>query len=203
MAGVIDREGLPCAVIEEHLFEHRPREPYDAVVVLGVTEHLTDYPATLREFQRVLKPGGRVYLDATGSRRKWTMSTFARAHVWPGGGTRHAGEQLPPGGREKRLRPGRGPQRPPQLRPHHPPVGGEPRSEPDQVVERWGERTYRLFRLYLWGSSSALAKGTLEAYRMVLELPSPVPHRHEMWRPATLGRFRRRAGQLSPSARDH
>ena len=74
-------------MVEEHLFEHRPEEPYDAMVVLGVTEHLTDYPATLREFQRVLKPGGRVYLDATGSRRKWAMSTFARAHVWPGGGT--------------------------------------------------------------------------------------------------------------------
>jgi cyclopropane-fatty-acyl-phospholipid synthase len=62
----------------------------------------------------------------------------------------------------------------------------------DRVVERWGERTYRLFRVYLWGSSSALANGTLEAYRLVMELPSPIPRRDEMWRPGTLGRLARR-----------
>ena len=192
VADMIAREGLPCAVVEEHLFEHRPEEPYDAVVVLGVTEHLTDYPATLREFQRVLKPGGRVYLDATGSRRKWAMSTFARAHVWPGGGT------------------------PMRVSSYLRAVEGsvfdlvEVRSDRhnyalttrrwaenldrnrDRVIERWGERTYRLFRVYLWGSSSALARGTLEAYRVVMELPSPIPPRHEMWRPGTLGRSARR-----------
>lgn len=189
VAGVIDSENLPCTVLEEHLFEHRPRKPYDAVVVLGVTEHLPDYPATLREFQRVLKPGGRVYLDATGSRRKWAMSTFARAHVWPGGGTpmRASSYLRAVEGSVFDLVEVRSDR-------HNYALTTQRWAENldrnrAKVVERWGERTYRLFRLYLWGSSSALAKGTLEAYRMVLELPSPVPHRHEMWRPATLGRF--------------
>ncbi|HYJ79852.1 MAG TPA: class I SAM-dependent methyltransferase, partial [Longimicrobiaceae bacterium] len=36
----IDGDGLPCEVRREHLFEHRPAEPYDAIVNLGVTEHL-------------------------------------------------------------------------------------------------------------------------------------------------------------------
>ncbi|MEA2826752.1 MAG: cyclopropane-fatty-acyl-phospholipid synthase [Actinomycetota bacterium] len=192
VAGIIEREGLPCAVVEEHLFEHRPEEPYDAIVVLGVTEHLTDYPATLVEFQRVLKPGGRVYLDATGSRRKWAMSTFARAHVWPGGGTPmrvstylRAVERSPFDLVE--VRSDR----------HNYALTTRRWAENlernrDRVVERWGERTYRLFRVYLWGSSLALARGTLEAYRVVMELPSPIPPRHEMWRPGTLGRLTRR-----------
>ena len=192
VAGTIEREGLPCAVVEVHLFEHRPRELYDAIVVLGVTEHLTDYPATLREFQRVLKPGGRVYLDATGSRRKWAMSTFARAHVWPGGGTpMRVSSYL------------RAVERSPfdlvEVRSDRHNYALTTRrwaenleSNRDVVVERWGERTYRLFRVYLWGSSSALARGTLEAYRVVMELPSPIPQRNEMLRLGTVGRSARR-----------
>jgi len=194
VAGIIEGEGLPCAVVEEHLFEHRPEEQYDAIVVLGVTEHLTDYPATLREFRRVLKPGGRVYLDATGSRRKWSMSTFARAHVWPGGGTpMRVSSYLRAVERSAfdlvEVRSDR----------HNYALTTRRWAENlernrDRVVERWGERTYRLFRVYLWGSSSALARGTLEAYRLVMELPSPIPARHEMWRPGTLTRLTRGLG---------
>ena len=192
VAGLIEREALPCSVREEHLFNHRPAERYDAVVVLGVTEHLTDYPATLREFQRVLRPGGRVYLDASASRRRYTMSSFARAHVWPGGGAfLHASSYLRAVERSVfdlvEVRSDR----------HHYALTTRRWAENlernrSTVVEGWGERTYRLFRLYLWGSASALAKGTLEAYRMVLELPDPVPNRREMWRPVTLGRLTRR-----------
>lgn len=192
VAGIIEREGLPCTVREEHLFKHRPRAAYDAIVVLGVTEHLTDYPATLRQFQRLLVPGGRVYLDASGSRHRYSMSTFARAHVWPGGGAfLHASSYLRAVERSAfdvvEVRGDR----------HHYALTTRRWAENlernrDKVVDRWGERTYRLFRLYLWGSASALAKGTLEAYRMVLELPHPLPRRREMWRPARSGRFARR-----------
>ena len=194
VADIIDGEDLPCTVREEHLFRHRPTEKYDAVVVLGVTEHLTDYPATLREFQRVLTPGGRVYLDACGSRRRYTMSTFARAHVWLGGGAfMHLSSYL------------RAVERsafdPVEMRNDRHNYALTTRRWAENldrnrstVIDRWGERTYRLFRLYLWGSASALAKGTLEAYRMVLELPDPVPNRREMWRPAVAGRGNRRSG---------
>ncbi|MEA2842491.1 MAG: cyclopropane-fatty-acyl-phospholipid synthase [Actinomycetota bacterium] len=182
VAGIIERENLPCSVIEEHLFEHQGRGLYDAIVVLGVTEHLPHYTATLREFQRLLKPGGRVYLDSAASRRKHTMSSFARTLVWPGKGTfLHVSSYL-------------------RAVEHSAFDVIEVRSDRHNyalttrrwaenldknratVVERWGERTYRLFRLYLWGSSLALARGTIEAYRIVLELPSPVPRRREMWR---------------------
>ncbi len=41
---------------------YRSSDPYDAIVILGVLERLPDYPAVLRQVQRLLKPGGRVYL---------------------------------------------------------------------------------------------------------------------------------------------
>ena len=181
----------------DHLFEHEGQGQYDAIVVLGVTEHLPDYPATLREFQRLLKPGGRVYLDSAAARHKHSMSSFARTHVWPGGGTfLHVSSYL-------------------RAVEHSAFDVLEVRNDRHNyalttrrwaenldknratVIERWGERTYRLFRLfrlYLWGSSLALARGTIEAYRVVLELPSPLPRRREIvrWTPATFGRFARR-----------
>ena len=196
VAGIIERENLPCSVVEEHLFEHRGRGQYDAIVVLGVTEHLPDYPATLREFQRVLKPGGRVYLDSAAARRKHTMSSFARTQVWPGGGTfLHISSYLRAVERSSfdvvEVRSDR----------HNYALTTRRWAENleknrETVVERWGERTYRLFRLYLWGSSLALARGTIEAYRVVLELPSPVPRRREMWRFTTVRGLRsRRLGE--------
>ena len=175
------------------LFDHQGRGQYDAIVVLGVTEHLPDYPGTLREFQRLLRPGGRVYLDSAASRRKHTMSSFARTLVWPGGGTflhvssyvravEHSAFNV------LEVRSDR----------HNYALTTRRWAENLEknratVVERWGERTYRLFQLYLWGSSVALSRGTIEAYRMVLELPDPLPRRREMWRLKTI-RSRRLQG---------
>ncbi len=62
---------LPCRVLNQDFLEHAPPEPYDAIVFLGVMEHLPDFPAVLRQFQRLLKPGGRVYLDASAFREKY------------------------------------------------------------------------------------------------------------------------------------
>jgi len=41
----------------------------------------------------------------------------------------------------------------------------------EQIVSRWGEATYRRFRLYLWGSVAAFGSQRLQAYRWLLELP--------------------------------
>jgi cyclopropane-fatty-acyl-phospholipid synthase len=54
---LVDREGLPSRVVREHLMEHTPDEPYDAIVNLGVTEHLPTIRGTLKKYQSLLKPG--------------------------------------------------------------------------------------------------------------------------------------------------
>src|SRR5690349_17094803 len=48
---LIAREKLPCTVRYEHLYDHKPTEKYDAIVVLGVTEHLPDYDRSLRVYR--------------------------------------------------------------------------------------------------------------------------------------------------------
>src|SRR5215469_3639014 len=84
---LIAREHLPCEVIREHFLEYSCSEPYDAIVNLGVTEHLPDYAATLAQYEKLLRPGGRVFLDACASRTKYPFSSFVLSHVWPGNAT--------------------------------------------------------------------------------------------------------------------
>ena len=41
-----------------------------------------------------------------------------------------------------------------------------------EIVERWGEQLYRIFHLYLWGSAHAFFNLSMDAYRVVLEMPA-------------------------------
>ena len=45
---LIRRLQLPCKVIYGDFYEHTTAEPYDAIVILGVMEHLPDYPAVVQ-----------------------------------------------------------------------------------------------------------------------------------------------------------
>jgi cyclopropane-fatty-acyl-phospholipid synthase len=84
---IIDEQGLPCEIRREHFFAHRPDEPYDAIVNLGVTEHLPDYARSLATYRSLLKPGGRVYLDASAARRKNRVTTFFENQIFRGNGS--------------------------------------------------------------------------------------------------------------------
>ena len=124
---LIARERLPCRVLLEHFLEHTTDEPYDAIVNLGVTEHLPDYAATLAQYRRLLRPGGRVFLDACASRRKYPFSAFVRSHIWPGNTTpMHLASYLS-GGRQEPIRGAVPQKRPSQLPAHNPALGREPR----------------------------------------------------------------------------
>lgn len=85
--GVIDRKGLDCEVRRCHLLEFEDPQGFDGIVNLGVTEHLPDYARTLQVYDRLLAPGGRVFLDACSSRTKFPFSSFVKRHVWPGNAT--------------------------------------------------------------------------------------------------------------------
>ena len=60
------------------------RVRYDAIVNMGVTEHLPNYKATLRQYAELVKPGGHVYLDALAMRTKHRVSTFMSRYIYPG-----------------------------------------------------------------------------------------------------------------------
>lgn len=168
---LIDRQGLPCRVLRRHFLEYREAEPYDAIVNLGVTEHLPDYAASLEQYRRLLKPGGRLYLDACASRVKFPFSSFTYRFVFPGNATplclhdylaevaKTPFEVLEVhNDRESyRLTCQRWAE---NLERHR-----------AEIARRWGEPLFRRFQLYLWGCVDAMERDAIGAYRVVLRLP--------------------------------
>jgi ubiquinone/menaquinone biosynthesis C-methylase UbiE len=58
--------GYVCAAVED---SRLPDNSFDAVVCYSVFPHLQDKPKALREINRLLKPGGRLFICHTSSRR--------------------------------------------------------------------------------------------------------------------------------------
>lgn len=176
MLDLIRRRGLTgCEVVKEHFLEYRPPRrtpPFDAIVNLGVTEHLPDYRRTLAQYHRLLKPGRRVYLDAY-SGRKHGMPSFISKWVFQG--------NTSPLCLEKYL-----------AEVAHTPFevvvikndrhnyflsckkwAENLEAKRDEVIARWGKHLYRRFVLYLWSAANSFENGTLSAHHMILQLPSP------------------------------
>lgn len=168
---LIDRLRLPAQVLNQDFLKYDSPESFDAIAILGVMEHLPDYPAVLQRVQRLLKPGGRVYLDASAFWEKYVKPTFVSRYIFPGDHSyfclhdflaaaaktpldvlavyndRHS-YYLTCKAWAENLEAAR-----------------------DEIVRRWGEALYRRFRLYLWGSAFAFLNRGMEAYRVVLERP--------------------------------
>ena len=168
---IIARENLPCEVKYQHLHEHKPTELYDAIVILGVTEHLPDYDASLAIYKSLLKPGGKVYLDACAKRRKYDISSFLRKHIYPGNGSPMCLHDYLRAVAES---------------PFQVEVVHDDRhsyaltarawaerfdAAKDEIVRRWGQSHFRKFRVYLWGTYNSLRRDDVQAYRVVLQLP--------------------------------
>jgi cyclopropane-fatty-acyl-phospholipid synthase len=172
MHDLIQRRGLThCNVIKEHFLELQA-EPFDAIVNLGVTEHLPDYRRTLAQYERLLKPGRRVYLDAYSGRRHG-MPSFISKWVFQGNTS------------------------PLCLETYLTEVARTPfevvvikndrhnyflsckkwaenlEAKRDEVIARWGRHLYRRFVLYLWSAANSFETGTLSAHHMILQLPAP------------------------------
>lgn len=165
---IIDTQSLPCEIRREHLFDHRPEAPYDAIVNLGVTEHLPDYPRTLAKYLELLKPGGRVYLDASAARKKNWVSTFVEKQLFPGNGS-----PLALASYVKAV--GRSPLELELVINDRENYGLTARhwaenldAARDTIQARFGSRQYRLFRLYLWGCVDGFSRDYIQAYRWVL-----------------------------------
>ncbi|MEV4348581.1 class I SAM-dependent methyltransferase [Actinoplanes sp. NPDC049596] len=167
---LFEREQLPVTVVRQHILRYENDRPFDAIVNMGVTEHLPDYRATLQTYARLLRPEGKVYLDALAMRRKHTASTFFKQYVYPGRSAplllhsylRHVAHSpfellnveddrhnyfLTCRAWAQRL---------------------DARRE--EIVARWGDELYRRFRIFLWGSASGFDTRLVQAYRWTLRL---------------------------------
>lgn len=170
MQNLIREGGLNCRAVKAHFLEYECDEPYDAIVNLGVTEHLPDYRRTLAQYQRMLKPGRRVYLDAYSGARHG-MPTFVTKWVFQGNTSplcleKYMAELARTRFELMLVKNDR----------HNYYLTCKKWAENleavrEVVVGRWGEKLYRRFRLYLWASANSFFRGTLGAHRMILELP--------------------------------
>jgi cyclopropane-fatty-acyl-phospholipid synthase len=168
---LIDRLQLPAQVIKQDFLQHEVAEPYDAIVILGVMEHLPDYPDVLRRILRLLKPGGRVYLDASAFRQKYDKPTFISRYIFPGDHSFFCLHEFLDAVSKTPLE---------VLAVHNDrhnyyltckAWAERLEAARDDIVRRWGEQLYRRFRLYLWGSTFAFLNRDMEAYRVILERP--------------------------------
>jgi len=168
---LIAREHLPCQVLNQDFREHHPASRYDAIVILGVMEHLPNYPSVLRHLLSLLKPGGRVYLDASAFREKYSKPTFVSRYIFPGDHSYFCLHAFLTEVAKTPLE---------VLEVHNDrhnyyltckAWAENLDAARDEIVSRWGEMLYRRFRLYLWGSAQAFQSRGMDAYRVVLELP--------------------------------
>jgi cyclopropane-fatty-acyl-phospholipid synthase len=168
---LIQRLQLPCKVIYGDFYEHTSPEPYDAIAILGVMEHLPDYAAVVKQFQHLLKPGGKIYLDASSFREKYSKPTFISRYVYPGNHRYFCLHEFLAQVAKTNL----------EIRT----IYNDRHSyyltcrewarnldaEREEIIRRWGEKVYRIFRLYLWGASHSFFNRGMDAFRVVLERP--------------------------------
>lgn len=171
LTDLIQRLQLPCQVLNQDFLDYTSAQPYDAIVILGVMEHLPDYPAVLRQMYRLLKPGGRIYLDASAFRKKYSKPTFVSRYIFPGDHSYFCLHSFLTAAAKTPLE---------LLSVHNDrhnyyltckAWAENLESARDAVISRWGEMLYRRFRLYLWGSAYAFLSRDMDAYRVVLERP--------------------------------
>ena len=158
-------------IVLDDIFDYRTDEPYDAIVIMGVIEHLPNYARVLEKFASLLKPGGRVFLDASAARKKYELSTFMVRHIYPANHSFLV------------------------LRDFLDKMDSTPfelleifndrysyfltfrqwamnlESNKELIRREFGDFEYRKFRLYLWGAAYEFLSRNLECYRMVFHLP--------------------------------
>jgi len=151
--------------------EYQPKAEFDAIVIMGVIEHIPDYKAVLERFSRWVKPGGRIFLDGSAATKKYELSSFMVRHIY--------------GGNHSFL----------VLHDFLDKLASTPLklvecyndrdsyfytfrqwainfdANRDKVVARFGEFNFRRFQLYLWGAAYEFFSGSLDCYRMIIERP--------------------------------
>lgn len=175
---LIADHGIPGKVRVEDILNHRPAEPYDHAVIYGVIEHIPNYRTFCERVWSALKPGGRLYLDASATKQKFAVSPFTRQFTWPG---HHSFLSLQDMVRELlfhgfEILEVERETHDYELTIRH--WADRFEANHDFVAERWGEDVYRAFRMFLRGGQHAFQTNRLQAYHLVAERredPGPRP----------------------------
>jgi len=158
-----------CEVKLEDFLVHEPAEPYDGIVIYGVIEHIPNYRRFCARVWECLKPGGRLYLDGSASIEKYATDDFTRRHIWPGAHSYLCLQDLI----QEALFHGldiietKNETHDYALTMRH--WAERFDAKRDLIVSRWGESTYRLWRLYLWTGAYGFHVDALQAYHVVAQ----------------------------------
>jgi cyclopropane-fatty-acyl-phospholipid synthase len=154
----------------ESIFEFKAGQRFDAIVLLGVMEHLPAYERLMRQFDTLLQSGGYVYMDFVATRKKYAISTFTHRRVFQGDHSpvvmheliaasnrvpfeiiavhndRHS-YYLTAKAWAERLDASR-----------------------EELAQKFGDKPVKAFQLYLWSVANCLYRDAdLESYRVVLK----------------------------------
>ncbi len=167
---------VPAEVRVEDILDHFPGKPYDHAVIFGVIEHVPNYRRFSERVWAALRPGGRLYVDASATREKYASSAFTREYTWHGPHSCLALQNLI----EELLFHGfdvlgvRQESRDYELTMHHWATRFD--AAHSEIVDRWSEEVYRAFRVFLWGGTYGFRTNRLQAYSLVAERrPDPGP----------------------------
>ncbi|MBV9570013.1 MAG: class I SAM-dependent methyltransferase [Alphaproteobacteria bacterium] len=166
--------GYDWELVESDLFEYRPAVRYDAIVIMGVIEHLPNYLRVLEKLTTLLKPGGRIFLDGSACTKKYELSSFMVKYIYPGNHSFLVLDDF-----LNKLA-----KTPLQLEE----VFSDRLSyfytfqqwarnfdvNKELVTGKFGDFNFRRFRLYLWGAAYEFLSRSLDCYRMILEYPADI-----------------------------
>lgn len=153
-------------------YDYEPDELFDAIVIMGVIEHLPNYEKVLRKFFRLLKPGGLVFLDGSAARKKYELSTFMVRYIYPGNHsflvlddflnklnkTEFECEEVHSDRWSYYLT--------------FKQWAENLEANKDAVIKKFSDFEYRRFRLYLWGATYEFLSRNLDCYRLILSKPN-------------------------------
>jgi cyclopropane-fatty-acyl-phospholipid synthase len=163
--------GRDWELIESDLLEYQTDRKYDAIVIMGVIEHLPDYLRVLRKFMTLLKPGGRIFLDGSACTKKYELSSFMVKYIYSGNHSflvlddflnKLAKTSL----QVEEIFNDR-------MSYCHTFVQWAKNFDAHKasLVEKFGDFNFRRFRLYLWGASYEFLSRSLDCYRMIIQYP--------------------------------
>jgi cyclopropane-fatty-acyl-phospholipid synthase len=168
--GVDKRLGLDrCSVKLQDFLVYEPPQQFDAIVIYGVIEHIPNYRRFSERVWECLKPGGRIYIDASASIEKYQRSDFISAYIWSGAHSFLCLQDIT----QELLFHGldiietKNETHDYSLTMRH--WAQRLEAHKDFIVSKWGERTYRLWRVYLWTGSYGFHVDSIQAYHIVAQ----------------------------------
>jgi len=163
--------GYDWELIESDLFDYKSDVKYDAIVIMGVIEHLPDYLRVLEKFQTLVKPGGRIFLDGSACTKKYELSSFMVKYIYPGNHSFLVLDDF-----LNKLA-----KTPMQVEEIHNDTWSyyltfvqwakNLDAHKDFLVSKFGDFNFRRFRLYLWGATYEFLTRSLTCYRMIIRMP--------------------------------